>query len=135
MKFLLDSHTWLWLSLGIQLNLDTVALCRAMAASRSLFLSPLSVWELSRKGEDGGLAFDRPVRVWMYESIRTTGVMTAAFDHDVAIEATQLPRNFHKDPIDRALAASCRVHGMTLLTRDHRLLELASQGVFAASAV
>ncbi|WP_419806600.1 type II toxin-antitoxin system VapC family toxin [Terriglobus sp.] len=135
MKLLLDSHTWLWLAVGIQLSPDTVALCRAAASNESLYLSPLSVWELARKGEDGSLVFEGPVRTWMYDTIRTTGVRPVAFDYDVAIDSAQLPKDFHKDPIDRALASTCRVYGMTLLTRDGRLLDLAGKHVFNALPV
>jgi PIN domain nuclease of toxin-antitoxin system len=42
-------------------------------------------------------------------------------DHEVAIQSRHL-RLAHEDPADRFLAATARVHELTLVTADHRLL-------------
>ncbi len=125
MKALLDSHAWLWLALGIQLKTSTVEFCISLATANQLYLSPFSIWELSRKAEDGRLDLDRPTRVWMQETIQITQVQIAHFDFEVAADTALLPASFCKDPADRALASTCRVYGLTLLTRDHLLLKLA----------
>jgi PIN domain nuclease of toxin-antitoxin system len=35
----------------------------------------------------------------------------------------ELPESFHRDPADRILVATARVHGATILTADRRILE------------
>ena len=44
-------------------------------------------------------------------------------DDAVAIEAYALPGRFHADPADRLLVATARVHGLTLVTADKRILK------------
>ncbi len=68
----------------------------------------------------------------MIETIATTRVHLAPFDFHVAADCALLPAAFHKDPADRALASTCRMQGLTLLTRDRTLLRLASQNLFTA---
>ena len=48
-----------------------------------------------------------------------------AVDIDVAIiqEAYSLPGNFHRDPADRILVATCRLRGLALLTADRLILD------------
>lgn len=40
----------------------------------------------------------------------------------IAIEATELPGDFHKDPADRLIVATARVHDCRLLTVDTQIL-------------
>ena len=42
---------------------------------------------------------------------------------EIAIEANQLPGDFHRDPADRILVATGRVLGATLLTQDRRIVD------------
>ena len=46
----------------------------------------------------------------------------------VAAELVALPDSFHRDPGDRALVATSRVFGATLLTRDRRIIDAALVG-------
>jgi PIN domain nuclease of toxin-antitoxin system len=39
------------------------------------------------------------------------------------IETVHLPGDVHGDPADRMLAATARVLGATLVTKDHRLIQ------------
>lgn len=107
-------------------------MCRSAAAQHQLFLSPFSVWEVSRKAQEGGIAVNGTVPAWISGMLWTTDVTMADFTFDVAVDTSQLPPHFHKDPVDRALASTCRVHQLTLLTRDRTLLRLASEHVFLA---
>ena len=70
-----------------------------------------------------------------------TGIVEGSVRNDseldlhVAAACAELPPTFHGDPADRILAATCRVQELTLLTRDHRLLSLAAQGVLSAEKI
>lgn len=37
--------------------------------------------------------------------------------------AEPLPDDFHRDPVDRIIVATARVHDATLLTRDKRIID------------
>jgi PIN domain nuclease of toxin-antitoxin system len=42
---------------------------------------------------------------------------------DVAIDSCNLPGVFHKDPADRIIVAAARIHNLTLLTKDQKILD------------
>lgn len=127
---LLDSHVWLWLALGIELDAQTVAVCRGAAERGDLFLSPFSIWELSRKAVAGELELPAAAREWMLTARSQTKVRLAVFDFEIAYDVHDLPTEFHKDPVDRVLASTCRMRRMTLFTRDRLLLGLAEKSSF-----
>jgi PIN domain nuclease of toxin-antitoxin system len=47
---------------------------------------------------------------------------------EIALESTRLPDGPHGDPVDRLLMASARVHNLTLITADEKILAYADQG-------
>lgn len=59
--------------------------------------------------------------VWIRTVYRTLPFKEASLNHEVAVESrlVDLP---HQDPVDRFLAATARVYGLTLVTADERLL-------------
>jgi PIN domain nuclease of toxin-antitoxin system len=38
------------------------------------------------------------------------------------MESCSLPGDFHKDPADQIIVATARVHNLTLLTKDRKIL-------------
>ena len=53
-------------------------------------------------------------------TLRTGLVLAGAYPR--YLESYALPGSFHPDPADRLLVATARVHGLTLLTADKRIL-------------
>ena len=135
MNLLLDTHVWLWLMSNTQLDEETLDTCRHAASAGELYLSPMSLWEIALKASRGKLDIPAPVRKWLRDAVQRTQVQLAPFTLDVACECADLPVDFHGDPADRILAATCRVNGFTLLTRDEPMLELARNGVLRAKRV
>ncbi len=87
------------------------------------------------KSSRGLLELPSPIREWLKLSVQASGVWMAPFDMNVAVECAELPPAFHGDPVDRILTCTCRVQGLTLLTRDAGLLKLAAKGVFRAERI
>lgn len=54
---------------------------------------------------------------WWWVTVRRCGISPA-----VAAEVASLPDTFHRDPADRVIVATGRVHGATLLTQDDRII-------------
>ncbi len=48
---------------------------------------------------------------------------TLEVSHEIAAAAYSLPSGLHKDPADRILVATARLHDLTLLTADERILD------------
>jgi PIN domain nuclease of toxin-antitoxin system len=121
LKLLLDTHVWLWSLLEPERLTRRVATAMR-SASNELWLSPISVWETMQLLARRRLEVDAEPSEWIYEMLRAASLREAALTHDVAIEAVLLDLP-HRDPADRLIAASAKVHELTLVTADERLLK------------
>ncbi|MBS1815570.1 MAG: type II toxin-antitoxin system VapC family toxin [Acidobacteria bacterium] len=132
---LLDTHVWLWMVDDLPSLHSTVRKPIAEAADkRELFLSPISMWEISLKASRRKLDLGMPVRKWLHTAVERSRVLLAPIDVEVACECAALPTDFHGDPADRIIAATARAEGFTLVTHDKTLLQLAKRGYFRALA-
>lgn len=121
MNLLLDTHIWLWSLLDPE-RLGPRAARALASAANTLWLSPISAWEAVLLAERGRVAVDDDgALAWVERALRAVPLREAPLTFDVALESRRvmLP---HPDPADRFLAASARVHGLTLVTADERLL-------------
>lgn len=111
MRYLLDSHVFLWFDDPEQLSPKV----RAILDDRenALFLSVASIWELTLKRVAGKLHF-------------TGAFATTADSYQIALvpvsaehvaKTEELPR-FHKDPFDHLLIAQALVEDLVLVTRN-----------------
>ena len=119
MKFLLDTHIWIWfLQSPEQLGLATR---QALAnASNELWVSPISTWEALMLQRKGRLRLRPDFIAWLRQS--SPGIQEAPLTHEIAIASEALP--IHGDPADRFIAATAQVLDLTLVTADQRLLGL-----------
>ena len=62
------------------------------------------------------------VKRWFSAAINDTGLQVINLSPDIAVESCRLPGNFHKDPADRIIVATARVHNLILLTKDQKIL-------------
>lgn len=130
---LLDSHTFVWLANGdSQLGPEARQIIREAYQSDSLFLSPISLWEIGLKASRGRLQFDRPLRPWMHDALRLTRTRLAPLSVEIALDSAELPAEFHGDPADRIIASTARMGGLLLLTDDAKLLALSRKGYLRA---
>ncbi len=134
-RLLIDTHIWLWIiSEAPYIKSSVQEALESAAAEQSLYLSPISMWEVALKHSRGRLALDRPVRQWLAHASTIPGLQLAPITPAVAAESAELPPEFHGDPADRIIAATARSEGLTLVTHDKALLQLARQGCFRALA-
>jgi PIN domain nuclease of toxin-antitoxin system len=66
------------------------------------------------------------------EVVMTDGVQIESLTPHILIESSFLPGRLHRDPADRILVATARSQGLTLVTRDHFILDYAEQGYVSA---
>ena len=122
MKLLLDTHIWVWSLISPDRLAPRVA--RALAnPANEVWLSPISVWETMLLLERGKIDVDEPAADWVQQMLRATPAREAPLTHDVAIESRRVALS-HPDPADRFLAATARVHELTLVTADTLLIRL-----------
>jgi PIN domain nuclease of toxin-antitoxin system len=127
---LLDTHVWLWYAEGVTERLRPASVKKLDAARRSdgLIVSAVSVWEIGMHAARGRIQLAVPLRDWVDKALGVPGIRLAPLDAAVAAESTLLPGEPQGDPADRFLIATARLLGVTLATRDERILEYAKQG-------
>lgn len=118
MRYLLDTHVFLWIASGDP-RLTPTALAVFVDSEQECFLSAASVWEIAIKSSLGKLvlatSLARIVGDGMERGLR---VLDVTADHAFAIE--RLPYH-HRDPFDRLLVAQAIHEGMYLVSSDAKL--------------
>lgn len=92
---------------------------RGLAAMRGrLLLSPVTVWELTRKTADGKLPPPKLADAgnWV-DFLRNRGFEPLPLSWEAASLANSLPMH-HRDPVDRLLVATAMVAGLPIVTND-----------------
>jgi len=127
---ILDTHVWLWAVEGMTETMSDAAVEAIAEASRRgrVAVSAISVWEVAMLEARGRISLSRPVEDWVEAALRVPGVRLLELSPAIAVESTRLPGTLHGDPADRILAASARVAGGTLATRDRALVEYGRSG-------
>lgn len=119
MKYLLDTHIWLWALL--EPNRISVHVADILNDSdNELFLSPISVWETLILAEKGRISLRPSPEEWVLEALSKGFVQEAKLTHTIARMSRQIDLP-HQDPADRFIAATAWEGGLTLLTVDTNL--------------
>lgn len=121
MRFLLDTHIWIWLLQSPE-HLGSQAHQELANKTNELWVSPVSTWEALMLHRKKRVELSPDFLTWLRQS--APGFHQAPFTHEIVLAAEQL--NLHADPADRFLAATAEVLGLTLVTADRRLLGLGS---------
>jgi PIN domain nuclease of toxin-antitoxin system len=120
-SFLLDTHVWIWTQEQPD-AIGTKARALLEKTSDELCVSPVSSLEIARLVSGGLLELKGRLDRWIRTAIDTIEARSIDVDHRIAVEAYALPGRFHKDPADRMLVATARIHDLTLVTADERIL-------------
>ncbi len=128
-QLLLDTCAVLWLGNGDKIADPAIeTLNRCHAENTPVYVSPFSAWEIGNLVSLSRLRLSQPPEKW-FENFRVNGnVELAALTPDVLVASSFLPDIQHKDPADRIIIATARAHGLTVLTRDQKILDYAEQG-------
>jgi PIN domain nuclease of toxin-antitoxin system len=119
---LLDTHIWVWwVHDDPQLTMSQRQHLQDNEATR-LGVSVISCWEVAKLVEVGWLTLPRLVGDWMRQALAYPGIHLFELTPAIAVESTQLPPPFHRDPADQMIVATARVHDVALLTADSKLL-------------
>jgi PIN domain nuclease of toxin-antitoxin system len=118
----LDTHIWVWwVDESSQLSERHTQLIQDNEQS-GLCVSAISCWEVAKLVEYGRLRLDGSLEAWMDQAIAYPGIELMSLTPQIAIESTQLPGTFHRDPADQIIVATARVHALSILTVDRLIL-------------
>jgi PIN domain nuclease of toxin-antitoxin system len=117
---LLDTHVWIWLSIG-DLSSLSVKAQQSITGGTPKWISAISCWELAKLVEKQRIGFTIPTLIWMRRSLNENNILIADLTPEIAVESTDL-QGFHRDPADQIIVATSRVLGMPLVTADQRII-------------
>ena len=124
MTLLLDTHIWWWWLTGEKrLSAAQARRLRKVTPSAPVLVSDISLWELATLASLGKIEVSIPLRQWLESAVAPPLVQRCGISPAVAAEVAALPETFHRDPADRILVATARVHRAILVTRDRRIVE------------
>lgn len=118
MKYLIDSHVYVWL-LAQSKSVGSVTKNILTDSDATVFISLASLWELGLKSKSGKL----PLTVEeLHEGVEALGISTLSItlEHLLTYNLVGLP---HNDPFDTMLCAQSLSQDMKLVTADKLILE------------
>jgi len=116
MRLLLDTHTFLWMSLDDPKLVENAK--RLLAdPENDLFLSPASYWEIAIKISIGHYALTEPLDVFLNREIDRNEFSVVPIGVSHATAVAQLPFH-HRDPFDRMIIAQALCEDLTVVGKD-----------------
>jgi PIN domain nuclease of toxin-antitoxin system len=126
---LLDTCAAIWLMNGDPITAESEeSITAAQAGNLGVYVSPMTAWEIATLVANNRIHLTLSPDVWFDMLLALAGVRLAAMPPRVLVASTTLPGDPPKDPIDRIIAATGRVFGYTLITRDGDLMRYARAG-------
>jgi PIN domain nuclease of toxin-antitoxin system len=115
LKFLLDTHTFIWFVNGDR-RLSTKAKKEILKSSNKKFISMASIWEMAIKVSLGKLRINYPFKE-VFNQIEENGFETLSiiFDHTLLLSQLEF---HHRDPFDRLLIAQAISENMKIISKD-----------------
>lgn len=119
---LLDTCVILW-AVSAPGRLSERARTSLEEAGAEVFASAISSAEIACGCERGRLELDRHWKAWFRHFLKLNEWECLPMDLAVVEEAYSLPSPFHRDPADRIIVATARIHGLTVVTADEKILD------------
>ncbi|MGC9222906.1 MAG: type II toxin-antitoxin system VapC family toxin [Terracidiphilus sp.] len=126
---LLDTCAAIWLMNGEPMSAASRSAIReARSANVGVYVSPFTAWEIGTLIHKGRIHLTLSPEVWFDALLTLPGVRLAALTPKLLIASTALPGTPPNDPADRIIAATSRLHGQVVITRDRKLIDYARRG-------
>jgi len=123
MKYLLDTHTWIWWNMvPSNLSRKVKALITDPSHYLELLLSAISPWEFCKLLEKKRIAISCDPQEWVAQALDMPRLRLVPLSPSIAYRSTVLPPPFHDDPADQIIVASARQENATIITKDQRIL-------------
>jgi PIN domain nuclease of toxin-antitoxin system len=115
MKYLIDTHTFLWFNEG-SAELSQKAKELILNSDNQIFISIASLWEISIKTAIGKLDIKGDYELILEDVVENDiAILPINFAHTVVQNKLEF---YHKDPFDRIIAAQSIVENIDLITKD-----------------
>ncbi len=122
MNYVLDTHVWFWAMESPGKIPDRSLAVLKDGKSIPFGLSAISLWEISKLVEKKRIILTIPLEEWMNRALNPDFIHVLPISPQVAVSSTMLPGNFHNDPADQIIVATCRLENAELITADNAIL-------------
>ena len=116
MRFLLDTHTFIWYVTD-ERQLTTLVLELINDENNEILLSIASIWEMAIKQSTGKLSFSLPFEVFIIQQLSLNKFNLLEIKIDYLAVVASLPLH-HRDPFDRLLVSQAMVEQLPILSID-----------------
>ena len=126
MKYLLDTHTWIWWNMNPRkLSSKVRELIEKSSRYEEILLSAISPWEFCKLLEKKRVGISCDPENWINIALDMPKLRLVPLSPVIAYRSTILPQPFHSDPADQIIVATARQENATILTRDEKILAYA----------
>ena len=118
----LDTQAWIWWVQERQRL--SVSQREAIISNEDdvIGISAISCREIAKLVEYGRLPLVADLPEWFEIALGFPGVTLLPLTPDIAIEATSLPGDFHRDPADQIIVATARLNECLLVSSDREII-------------
>ena len=118
---ILDTHIWIWWVHGDVSLPPPIRALLDSSEQTAIGVSAISCWEVAKLVECKRLSLPCPIFDWLQQALAYPGVQLLDLSPRIAVESTQLPGTFHRDPADQMLVATARVFQCPIMTEDAKI--------------
>ena len=123
MKYMLDTHTWIWWHMNPQkLSQKVKRIVGNTNRYDEILLSAISPWEFSKLLEKKKIGISCDTDDWINRALDMPKFRLIPLSPVLSYRSTVLPQPFHNDPADQIIVATAREENATILTKDERIL-------------
>ena len=116
MKYLLDTHTFLWWNLDDP-QISEQAKEIISNGENEIFISAASAWEIAIKTTKGRLVLPEGPAQYLANRMSEYHFLALPIQISHAVRVYDLP-NHHADPFDRLLVAQCQLETLPIISKD-----------------
>lgn len=123
MKYLLDTHTWIWWNMNPQrLSERVIEIISDTTTYDVMLLSAISPWEFCKLIEKQRLGISCDPQDWINTALNMPKLRIVPLSPVISYRSTVLPKPFHNDPADQIIVATAREEDATIMTKDENIL-------------
>lgn len=131
MKFLLDTHIWLW-SLLEPDKLDQEIIDVLLDNQHELFISSITIWETLVLAEKQYIRLNPTADEWVIAAMKLSPVHEIPVSHEIVIKSRTIDLPY-EDPTDHFIMATALEYELILITKDEHICQSNQVKIFEPS--